>query len=229
MALSYIGAGVAAACALAACRPGALVPSALAPASPDSAVQWARTTDPRHGAGIRFKWRYEDRKLNAAGRATARVATPDSVRLDYAATLGLSSGAGVVVGDSVIWADPDQDFRAFIRGAPIFWAALGVARPPVPGATVFHGVVGSGDHPRAAWRYATGGDTITYVAGERSLDVEWRNGSKVVAKCHAEADGQGWPARAQVEFPDAGARFELTVVGVDTTVVVPPAFWRTRR
>lgn len=204
------------------------MPAALAPASPDSAVRWARSTDPRHGAGIRFKWRYEDRKLNAAGRATARVAPPDSVRLDYAATLGLSSGAGVVVGDSVIWADPDQDFRSFIRGVPIFWATLGVARPPASGTAVFHGAVG-GAGGRTAWRYATGADTITYVAGVRSLDVEWRSGSKLVATCHAEADGQGWPARAQVEFPDVGARFELTVVGVDTTVVVPPALWRARR
>lgn len=229
MALSYIGAGVAVCCAISACRPGPLVPEALAPAPRDSAVVWARATAPRHAAGIRFKWRYEDRKLNGAGRATARVAPPDSVRLDYAATLGLSSGAGVVVGDSVMWADPDQDFRSFIRGVSIFWATLGVARPPAADAAVFGGRIGAPDRPRQVWRYATGADTLTYVTGDRALDVEWRSGSKVVARSHAELDGTGWPARAQVEFPDAGARFELTVVGVDTTIVVPPVLWRTRR
>lgn len=211
------------------CRPSVLVPAALAPASPDSARAWALTTAPKRSAGIRFKWRYEDRKLNAAGRATARVAAPDSVRLDYAATLGLSSGAGVVVGDSVIWADPDQDFRSFIRGVAVFWATLGVARPAPAGAVVTAGTVGSADHPRQAWRYATGSDTLTYVSGTQVLDVEWRNGSTVVARSHTERDQRGWPARAQVEFPEAGARFELTVVGIDTTVVVPPALWRSRR
>jgi hypothetical protein len=212
-----------------ACRPSALVPAALAPASADSARVWALTTAPKHAAGIRFKWRYEDRKLNAAGRATARVAPPDSARLDYAATLGLSSGAGVVVGDSVIWADPDQDFRSFIRGVAVFWATLGVARPAPAGAMVTAGTVGSADHPRQAWRYANGADTLTYVAGNQVLDVEWRSGSNVVAQSHTELDQRGWPAHAQVEFPEAGARFEVTVVAIDTTVVVPPALWRSRR
>jgi hypothetical protein len=220
------------ACAIAACRPGALVPDALAPASRDSAVAWARTTFPRHGAAIRFKWRYEDRKLNAAGRGTARVAPPDSVRLDYAASLGLSSGAGVVVGDSVIWADPDQDFRSFIRGVPMFWAAIGVGRPPGPETAVF-GEPGVGEKGRRIWRLVSGADTLDYrsVGAPRleTLDAEWRNGGTTVARSHTEYDRQGWPARAQVEFPDAGARFELTVVGVDTTVVVPPALWRARR
>ena len=227
--LSYIGLWAALACALTACKPGALAPEALAPASPDSARRWALGTGPKHAAGIRFKWRYEDRKLNAAGRATARVAPPDSARLDYAATLGLSSGAGVVVGDSVIWADPDQDFRSFIRGVAVFWATMGVARPAPAGAVVTTGTVGSADRLRQAWRYATGSDTLTYVAGRRALDVEWRNGSTVVATSHTDLDERGWPARAQVEFPEAGARFELTVVGIDTTVVVPPALWRSRR
>src|SRR5215472_10711193 len=199
---------------MSACRASSLVPVALAPASVEAARTWALGTTPKHAAGIRFKWRYEDRKLNAAGRATARIAPPDSVRLDYAATLGLSSGAGVVIGDSVIWAEPDQDFRSFIRGAPVFWAAMGVARPAPPGAIVTDGLVGGADHPRQAWRYATGADTLTYVAGNQALVVEWRSGSTVVARSHTDLDGRGWPARAQVEFPGTGARFELTVVGV---------------
>ena len=205
------------------------MPVPLAPASADSARIWALGTAPKHAAGIRFKWRYEDRKLNAAGRATARFAPPDSARLDYAATLGLSSGAGVVIGDSVIWADPDQDFRSFIRGVPVFWATMGVARPAPPGAVVSTGVIGGPDRPRRAWRYAAGADTLTYVAGNAALDVEWRSGSTVVARSHTDLDGRGWPARAQVEFPEAGARFEVTVVGIDTMVVVSPALWRSRR
>jgi len=212
------------------------VPNALAPASRDSVMAWVRGTEPRHTAAIRVRWRYEDRKVNGAGRATARVAPPDSLRLDYAAALGMSAGAGVVIGDSVLWADPDRDFRSMVRGVPMFWSAFGVVRPPAPDAGVFGGRVAGTTPPRWAWRFVSGTDTLTYVArqGARpgilaSLDVEWRGERGVVARCHTEYDGNGWPARAQMEFPDAAARFQFTVAGIDSTAVVPAALWRARR
>ena len=218
-----------------ACRPGALVPEPLVPASADSARVWAAATVPRHAAAIRIHWRYEDRKVSGAGRLTAHVAPPDSVRLDYAASLGLDAGAGVVVGDSVLWADPERDVRSMVRGVPVFWATLGVVRPPGPGSQVFGGRL-AGDPARWAWRFVTGDDTLTYLArgGIRpgllaSLDVEWRRGGRVVARSHTEYDANGWPARAQMEFPDAAARFRFTVAGVDTAAVLAPALWRARR
>jgi len=217
------------------CRPGALVPEALAPASPDSARVWAAGTDPRHVAAIRIHWRYEDRKVSGAGRLTAHVAPPDSVRLDYAASLGMAAGAGVVVGDSVLWADPARDVRSMVRGVPVFWATLGVVRPPGADARVSGGRL-AGVPARWAWRFVTGGDTLTYLAragaragGLLALDVEWRRGGAVMARSHTEYDADGWPARARMEFPDAAARFEFTVVGIDTTAVLAPALWRARR
>ena len=198
-------------------------------------MAWTVRTEPRHAAAIRFRWRYEDRKVSGAGRATAHVAPPDSIRLDYAASLGLSAGAGVVVGDSIIWADPDRDFRSMVRGVPLFWATLGVVRPPAADANVFGGRVAGAEPPRWAWRFVTGKDTLTYLAREggrpgvlTSLDVEWRDDHGVVARCHTEYDANGWPARAQMEFPDAAARFQFTVAGVDSTAVVAPALWRAR-
>jgi hypothetical protein len=136
----------------------------------------------------------------------------------------------------VIWADPDRDFRSMVRGVPVFWSAFGVVRPPAADAAVFGGAMPAADEPRWAWRFVSGTDTLTYVArgagrsgGLRSLDAEWRNERGVVARCHTEYDGNGWPARAEMEFPDVAARLQFTVAGIDTTVVVPPALWRARR
>ncbi|PYO37131.1 MAG: hypothetical protein DMD74_01835, partial [Gemmatimonadetes bacterium] len=86
-------------------RPGPLVPAPLPALDRDTAVAWMRATLPRHPAAIRFRWKYRDDRLSAAGRGQARIAPPDSLRLDYVATLGVKSGAGVVVGDSIQWAD----------------------------------------------------------------------------------------------------------------------------
>jgi hypothetical protein len=235
-ALSYI-----AACTLVSACPGRrppppLVPAPLAPASRDSAVAWARTTLPRGPTWIRFRWRYEDEKVKYAGRGSARIAPPDSMRFDYAGPLGLGSGAAVVIGDSAAWADPEKNFRSLVPAIPMLWAALGMVQPPGPDAEVFGGVTepdtthGRG---RVVWRFAQGEDTLDYVAtpspGGGVLEAEWRRGGKVVARSRSQFDAQARPASARVDFPEGPARFELTVVGVDTAVVIPPALWRSRR
>ena len=133
--LSYIGAGL----LLTACPgpPAPLVPVALVPASRDSAVAWTRATLPARPALIRFRWRYEDGRVKYAGRGSARIAPPDSLRFDYAGPFGLGSGAAVVIGDSVAWADPAASFRSLVPAIPMLWASLGMVRPPGVAATVF--------------------------------------------------------------------------------------------
>jgi len=37
------------------------------------------------------------------------------------------------------------------------------------------------------------------------------------------------PAGARLDFPEGPARFELSVVAVDTAAVIDPALWRRRR
>jgi hypothetical protein len=234
--LSYIGAVA----LLAACpRPLApLIPAPLAPASRDSAVAWTRTTLPAGPTVIRFRWRYHDGRVRYAGRGSARIAPPDSLRFDFAGPLGLGSGAAVVIGDRVAWADPERNFRSLVPAIPMLWASLGVVLPPAAGAAVFGdvgegaGVVQPGAAVRAVWRFADESDTLDYVATSgvgRMLEAEWRRGGKAVARSRTALDAQARPAEARVDFPEASARFELTVVGVDTAAVIPPAVWRSRR
>lgn len=234
--LSYIGA-----CALLAACPGPrppapLVPMALAPASRDSAVQWARATLPPTPTSIRFRWRYQDERVKYAGRGTARIVSPDSLRFDYVGPLGWGSGAAVVIGDSVAWADPDKNFRSLVPAIPMLWAAFAIVQPPADNAVVFgtRWADSSQHRQRTVWRFAQVEDTLDYVvtdsAGRESvLEAEWRRRGKVVARSRSQLDALGRAANARVDFPEAPAKLELTVVAVDTAAVIPPALWRRRR
>jgi hypothetical protein len=236
--LSYI-----AACALLAACPGPrtpapLVPVAVAPVSRDSAIAWTRRTLPRTATLIRFRWRYQDEQVKYAGRGTARIAPPDSLRFDNAGPLGLGTGAAVIIGDSVAWADPEKNFRSLVPAIPMLWAAFAMVRPPADGATVLGAQLGGGDslnpRRRIVWRFAQVEDTLDYVvtdsAGRESfVEAEWRRRGAVVARSRSQLDAQARPASARVDFPEASGRFELTVVAVDTTQVFAPALWRSRR
>ena len=212
---------------------------AVAPADRDSATLWTSTTLPCAPTLIRFRWRYQDEQVKYAGRGTARVAPPDSLRFDYAGPLGLGSGAAVVIGDSVLWADPAKNFRSLVPAIPMLWAAFAMVRPPASDATVFGAALPDSVRRtrRVVWRFALGQDTLDYVvtdsAGRRvRLEAEWRQRGNVVARSRSQLEAQARPASARVDFPETSGgkgRFELTVVAIDTAAVIPPALWRTRR
>ncbi len=50
-----------------------------------------------------------------------------------------------------------------------------------------------------------------------------------MARTRTQLDAHALPVGARIDFPEAPARFELSVVAVDTTVVIDPALWRSRR
>ena len=208
----------------------------LAPASRDSAVAWTRSTLARAPLLIRFRWRYEDERVKYAGRGSTRVAPPDSLRFDFAGPFNLGNGAAVVIGDSVAWADPEKNFRSLVPAIPMLWAAFAMVRPPAGDATVFEAqFADSLRHTHhTAWRFAQVEDTLDYVvtdsAGRESiLEAEWRRRGAVVARSRSTLDASQRPASARVYFPEAPARFELTVSVVDTAAVIPPNVWRSRR
>ena len=205
----------------------------LAPASRDSAAAWAKRTLPTTPTLIRFRWRYQDERVKYAGRGTARIAPPDSLRFDYVGPLGLGSGAAVVIGDSVAWADPEKNFRSLVPAVRMLWAAFGMVRPPAPDAAVLGARLADSTtaRRRGIWRFAQPEDTLDYMvtdsAGRESLlEAEWRRRGKMMARSRSQLDTL---AHARVDFPEASARLELIVGAIDTAVVIPPAVWRRRR
>ena len=223
--VSYIGAGVLAV----ACRPRVdhLVPANLAPADRAAATAWAAATAPRTPTAVQFRWVYGDERVRYTGRGTARMAPPDSLRFDYRGTLGIGVGAAVVLGDRVAWADPRASFESLVPAVPLLWVAFGTVPPPGRDAVVF----GGGQAPRTIWRYVQGRDTLDFVATEgapRRLEAEWRQAGAVRARTVTEYDEHAMPASARIEFPEAAARFEITVVARDTLAVIAPVLWRRR-
>jgi len=227
--LSYIAASI----LLAGCpgpyRP--LIPDALGPASRESALAWTQATVPARPMAVRFRWRYQDERLRWGGSGTARLAPPDSLRIDYRPSLGIRSGAAVVLGDTVLWAEPPGDFEQMVPAIPLLWAALGIVRPPAHDAAVFGERGVAVEVERTVWRFARGADTLTYVAVggvPRTLEAEWRRRGSTVARSRTEYDAHAMPASARIDFPEASARFELTVLGIDSGAVMPPQLWRSR-
>jgi hypothetical protein len=206
------------------------VPQPLDPVDRDSAVVWARRSLPLHPTAIRFRWKYEDREKRWGGRGQARIAPPDSLRFDYVGPLGLGAGAAAVVGDSTIWADPEKNFRSLVPAVRMLWAGLGIVRPPSAEASVFG--AGRADSSVRVWRFVQGEDTLDYREAEgaaRVLEAEWRRQGNVRARSRMQFDAHRMPAAARIDFPEDAARFELTVVSVDTAAVLDPAIWRRRR
>jgi len=230
--LLYIGAGtLALGCRVA--PPPLLEPAGLNPVPYDSAAAWASRTAPARTHAVRFRWRYQDERVRYAGRGMVRVAPPDSLRFDYAGPLGLGAGAAVVLGDSVAWAEPGDKFRTLVPAVRMLWAALGTVRAP-PHAVVWGRAELGADQTRWLWRFIDGMDTLDYaftarVSGEGGLDAEWRRRGKVLARSRTAWGVDRVPTAARIDFPDSPAWFELTVVGVDTVAVIPPALWRAQR
>ena len=224
---SYIAACI----VLAAChgRPAPLVPEPLGSVPPDSVVAWSMGSGPARPMALRFRWKYRDDRRSGGGRGTARVAPPDSVRVDWAATLNIKTGAAVVLGDSLQWADPKENFPSSVTPAvQLVWTALGVVRPPRDSATVS----GSRDSLRAVWRYADGRDTLDYRLAQalpRTLEAEWRRDGTVVARSRTVLGPGGLPQSVRIDVPERSARFELTFVAVDSAASFAPALWRGRR
>lgn len=73
-----------------------------------------------------FRWELTDADLIARGEGAARIAAPDSVRLDFFLGGGMGSGAAVLIGNDLALQDSANDItRRLVPTPPLLWAALG--------------------------------------------------------------------------------------------------------
>ena len=128
-------------------RPGGVAASAVvslllatvgcAPAlAPLRGARVSAASVPRIGlAGTRqvtFRWEYTEESMIARGEGVARLASPDSARLDFFVDGGFGSGHVLVFGDRVIAPGGDMIAR-MIPPPAMLWAAVGrLAVPPAP-------------------------------------------------------------------------------------------------
>lgn len=116
--------------------------------------------------------------LIARGDGAARLAPPDSARLDFFLGGGVGSGAAVLIGDRLQLADQGSDIaRRLVPPVPLLWATLGrVALPPLRDTTARR----TGDTLRAdlgqpvVWRVTYVRDTLRRIERvEQGRVLEW--------------------------------------------------------
>lgn len=79
---------------------------------------------------IVFDWEYSDQDMTGKGNGVARVASPDSARLDFFLAGGFAGGSAVLIGDSLQLPGIDL-FRRLIPPPTLLWAVLGRSAFPV--------------------------------------------------------------------------------------------------
>jgi hypothetical protein len=153
---------------IAGCAPRA-VPLAGAP----TPAHFPRAELPPGHQQVTFTWRYKDDDLTVDGEGVARIAAPDSARLDFFVSGGMGGGTAVLIGNTLDAPGPSV-LRRLIPPAPLMWAALGrLALPPAADTAARQ----SGDTLRAdvgrgeVWR-------ATFV-GARLARVDHLDGGRV--------------------------------------------------
>jgi hypothetical protein len=164
---------------------------------------------------IRFTWAYADLDVKGRGDGVARVAPPDSVRLDLFLAGGNSGGRAVLIDDE-LRAPGGAMVRSFLPPPPMLWAALG--RLDIP-ATADTAVRVDGDTVRAdighdpRWRATFVGRDLRrleLIHGDRLQQWVERSPDRKVTYRHLRANRS----------------LELNIVRVDTVPGFDAAIWR---
>ena len=88
------------------------------------------TEMPRGHHQIFFDWEYSDQDMTGKGNGVARIAHPDSARLDFFLLGGFAGGSAVLIGDSLQLPGIDL-FRRLIPPPTLLWTLLGRSAFPV--------------------------------------------------------------------------------------------------
>jgi len=204
-------------------QPGSILPVGAQPVSRGDVQSWVEATAPSGHMAHRFRWQVQDDRGSAGGRGTARIATPDSVRLDVVGPLGSGRGAGVVVGESVEWAEPPDVLERLVVNYPLMWAMLGVMREPPAGAVLR----GARDGGAVRWEWALGVDTVAFrwdsAAGR--LAAEARSSGVLVGRVETSLDAEGRLTSSRLTVPRPATRISLTFTETTPAASFSPDLW----
>jgi hypothetical protein len=197
---------------IAGCAPPrvAALPGALVPAQriPHGTLEDGRRK-------IVFQWELHDGDIIARGDGVARVASPDSVRLDFFLGGGFGGGSAVLIGDSLQVPGPEM-LRKLVPPRALLWASLGRFDLPPARDTVVRvdaGVLRADIGTPVNWRATFHGDTLTRL--------ERVEGGRLQEWVERSAD-------QKVQYRNEGARRTLSLVIQRSDVVPPfdPSIWR---
>jgi hypothetical protein len=165
---------------------------------------------------IVFQWQLDDPDLTARGEGAARIAPPDSARLDFFLAGGAASGAAVLIDRELRLPSRAEDMsRRLVPPPPLLWAALGRLAIPASRDTV---VRVDADTLRAdigapvAWRLTFVRDTLR--------KVERVDGGRVVE--WVERFGGG---RLRYRHEVSHRQLDLLITRSDDVSAFDPAIW----
>jgi hypothetical protein len=198
---------------LSACRPPRLTPL-MGDVVPASRLPRAVIAAGHHQ--IVFNWEASQSLMTTRGEGAARIASPDSARLDFFLGGGISGGAVVLIGDSLRTPPTADAPNGLIPSGTLLWAALGrVALPNLPDTVIrVEGTTLRADIGRpVAWRLSFHGDSL--------FRVERVQGDRV-----AEWVDRSEPSR--IKYRNEGARrtVQLTVTKSEDGGQFDAAIWR---
>ncbi len=213
--------------ALAGCRatPVEVVPAAFAPASRDAFVQAAAATLPAGSQILRIGWRAANGDLELSGAGAVRIAPPDSLRLDVAASLGIGRSTLLMMGDSIL-ARPVEAVDQILPDRFALWAALGIMRAP-PGRITYEAAESG---PRSLWRTtdASGRMTIFELVGGVLMTVTRQEGGRTTSQLRLTRDGSGAVRRANLLDTGRVFRLQVDVNAIEPSEAFGPEIWRLR-
>ena len=169
---------------------------------------------------IVFRWELTDADIVARGEGAARIASPDSARLDFFLGGGVGGGAAILIGNELILHDEANDMsRRLVPPAPLLWATLG--RLAIGGldkvTTVSNGATLQADvGDPIVWRVTFLRDTLTRLEHvERDRVLEWVERS---------VDGRSVRYRHETQR----RALELTITSNTSVGAFDPAIWSFR-
>ncbi len=193
------------------CAPPRAAPLAGAPAPVQTLPKGSL---PQGNQKVVFTWELHDGDINARGDGVARIASPDSVRLDFFLGGGFGGGAAIMIGDSLRVPGPDMA-RKLIPPRALLWAALGRFDLPVEPDTVVRvdaGVLRADIGAPVHWRASFRGDTL--------MRLERLDGGRI----------QEWVERSpgqKVQYRSEASRRTLSLViqRSDAVAAFDPSIW----
>jgi hypothetical protein len=163
---------------------------------------------------IVFQWELHDGDITARGDGVARIASPDSVRMDFFLGGGFGGGAAVLIGASLRVPGPDM-VRQLVPPRALLWASLGRFDVPAERDTLVRvdgGVLRADIGAPVHWRATFRGDTLTRlerIDGGRLQEWVERTGAQ----------------RVQYHNESARRSLSLVIQGSDAVAPFDPSIW----
>ncbi len=220
---SYLAATLAVIAAACARPPAPLTPSgAFAPLAPEAFAALAARTAPGGAELLQFRWRYEDSDRRVSGRGAARLAPPDSLRLDVGVPV-LGRATLVMAGESV-WAQPDELVHEVLPSRAIVWAIFGVIRAPDPGTRIEVGDAAD----RRLFRLTSpdGMVTVLECRADTLLRATEMKGGRPVGQLVLTRNADGAVVRSEATDTEHATRFVVEVNHRERSGPFPGEIWR---